>query len=77
VHIGYAINGHAYRVYNKRLLIVEESMHVVFDESVSYLPKFVLDEPGVDDLRTILQKNQSIDLGVTDTCVVKEPVVNT
>ena len=32
IHIGYAINGHAYKVYNKRLLVVEESMHLVFDE---------------------------------------------
>ena len=68
IHIGYVINGHAYRVYNKRLLTVEESMHVVFDESDCYVPKSVLDEPGVDYLRTILQKNQS--------SVVKESVVN-
>ena len=27
----YVIHGHAYKVYNKRLMIVEESMHVVFD----------------------------------------------
>jgi len=31
IHIGYAINGHAYRVYNKRLLTVEESIHVVLN----------------------------------------------
>jgi len=33
------------------------------------VPKFVLDEPGVDDLRTILQKK-------TNPSVVKESVVN-
>jgi len=71
IHIGYYINGHAYKVYNKRLLTVEESMHVVFDESDNYLPKLVMDELGVDDLRTILQKNQSIDLDTIDTCAVK------
>ena len=76
IHIGYAINGHAYRVYNKRLLAVEESMHVVFDESDCIVPKSVLDEPGIDDLRTILQKNQSIDLDATNLSVVKESVVN-
>jgi len=54
IHIGYAINGHAYRVYNKRLLFVEESMHVVFDESDCIMPKSVMDELGIDDLRTIL-----------------------
>jgi len=32
IFLGYTINNHAYRVYNKRLMIVEESMHVVFDE---------------------------------------------
>jgi len=76
MHIGCAINGHAYRVYNKRLLTVEESMHVVFGESDCNVPKSVLDEPDVDDLRTILQKNQSIDFNATDTCVVKESIVN-
>jgi len=30
----------------------------------------------LDDLRTILQKNQSIDFDATDTCDVKEPIVN-
>ena len=76
IHIGYAINGHAYRVYNKRLLTVEESMHMVFDESDCIVPKSVMDEPGVDDLRTILQKNQSIDFDATDSSAVKEYVVN-
>jgi len=33
VFLGYAIQSHAYRVYNKRLMTIEESMHVVFDET--------------------------------------------
>jgi len=70
------INGHDYRVYNKRLLVVEESMHVVFDESDCIVPKSILDEPDIDDLRTILQKNQSINLHATNPTVVKESVVN-
>ena len=41
IHIGYVINGHAYRVYNKRLLAVEESIHVVFDETDCTVPKSV------------------------------------
>jgi len=72
IPIGYAINGDAYTVYNKRLLTVEESMHVVFDESDCIVPKSVLDEPDIDDLRTILQKNQSNDLDATNPSVVKE-----
>ena len=71
IHIGYAINGHAYRVYNKRLLAVEESIHVVFDETDFSVPKSVLDEPGMDDLRTILQNNQSSDIDTTNSNVVK------
>jgi len=30
--LGYSLTSHAYRVYNKRLMTVEESIHVVFDE---------------------------------------------
>ena len=33
VFLGYAIQSHAYRVYNKRVMAVEESIHVVFDEN--------------------------------------------
>jgi len=33
IFLGYAINSHVYRVYNKRLMIIEESMHIVFDET--------------------------------------------
>jgi len=58
------------------MLTMKESMHVVFDESDNYLPKPIIDELGVDDLRTILQNNQSIDLDIIDTCDVKEPIVN-
>jgi len=32
IFIGYSLNSHAYWVYNKRPMIVEEFFHVVFDE---------------------------------------------
>ena len=32
IFIGYPSNSHAYKVHNKRLMIVEESVHMVFDE---------------------------------------------
>ena len=32
IFIGYSSTSHAYRVYNKRVMTVEESVHVVFDE---------------------------------------------
>ena len=33
IFMGYALNSKAYRVFNKTTLIVEESIHVVFDET--------------------------------------------
>jgi len=42
IFLGYTTNSHAYKVYNKRLMIVEESMHVLFDESNSKLQDQVL-----------------------------------
>ena len=33
VFLGYSLTSHAYRVCNKRLMTVEESVHIVFDET--------------------------------------------
>jgi len=48
VFLGYDTQSHAYRVYNKRLMTVEESMHVVFDETnpklQDHVPKIVNEE---------------------------------
>ena len=33
VFLGYSTSSKAYRVFNKRTLVVEESMHVTFDET--------------------------------------------
>jgi len=32
IFIGYSLTSHAYKIYNKRLMTVEESVHVVIDE---------------------------------------------
>ncbi|KAI5415607.1 hypothetical protein KIW84_040865 [Lathyrus oleraceus] len=45
IFLGYSQSSKAYRVYNKRLHIVEESMHVSFDESY---PKIVREGIFVD-----------------------------
>lgn len=34
IFLGYSLTSRAYRVYNKRTLIVEESIHVTFDECI-------------------------------------------
>ena len=47
IFLGYSTYSKAYRVFNKRNLIVEESMHVVFDESNSLDPR--KDICSVDD----------------------------
>ncbi|EOX99688.1 Uncharacterized protein TCM_008450 [Theobroma cacao] len=52
IFLGYALNSKAYRAFNKRTLTVEESVHVVFDES-NALQKEVHDD---DDDIEILEK---------------------
>ena len=42
--MGYALNSKAYRVFNKTSLVVEESIHVVFDETNDAPRKVLLDE---------------------------------
>ncbi|KAH9670869.1 Integrase catalytic domain-containing protein [Citrus sinensis] len=45
IFLGYSNSSKAYRVYNKRTLVVEESMHVTFDESnPSSSEKVVVDD---------------------------------
>jgi len=50
VFLGYAIQSHAYGVYYKRLMTVEESMHVVFDETNLKLQDQVSKNADEDDL---------------------------
>ena len=42
--MGYALNSKAYRVFNKTSLVVEESIHIVFDETDAALIKVVFDD---------------------------------
>ncbi|OAY23990.2 hypothetical protein MANES_18G120350v8 [Manihot esculenta] len=39
IFLGYSISSKSYRVFNKRTLIVEESMHVIFYESNPFAPR--------------------------------------
>ena len=50
VFLGYATQIHAYRVCNKRLMTVEESMHVVFDETNPKLQDQVSKNTNEEDL---------------------------
>jgi len=33
ISLGYSLHGHAYRAYNKITMLVQESMHIAFDET--------------------------------------------
>jgi len=50
VFLGYATQSHVYRVYNKILMIVEKSMHVVFDETNPKLQDQVPKNANEEDL---------------------------
>jgi len=75
IHIGYALNGHAYRVFNKRLLIVEESMHVVFDEADHSISKTAADDLECDEFKSVLNQKESIYIDTADSHVIQEPTV--
>ena len=59
IFIGYSSNSHAYRVYNMRLMIVEESVHVVFDEVDHKDLKSSKNSTEEDDQNIIMQKLDS------------------
>ena len=45
IFLGYSLQSKTFRIYNKRTMIIEESIHVSFDESNAILPrKDILDE---------------------------------
>ena len=58
IFLGYSNSSKAYRVYNKRTLVVEESMHVTFDESN---PSFAENWIIYDDADGELQEESSKD----------------
>ena len=76
MHIGYALNGHAYRVFNKRLLKVEESMHVVFYETDHSISKTSVDDLDSNEFKYVLNQNESIHIDTVDTHVMQEPTVS-
>ena len=53
IFLGYSLTSKAFRVFNKRSLVVEKSIHVIFDESNPPSRKDSLDDNDVG----ILQEN--------------------
>ena len=54
IFLGYFINSKAYRIFNKRTLIVEESIHVIFNKDI-LLPRESHEYENID--ATIIEKN--------------------
>ncbi|EOY21432.1 Uncharacterized protein TCM_012968 [Theobroma cacao] len=50
IFLGYALNSKAYRVFNKKTLNIEESIHVVFDESNDLQKEIHVDDDDVEIL---------------------------
>jgi len=66
IFIGYSLTSHAYRIYNKRLMTVEESVHVVFDE---------VDHRNIQIPKTNAEEDeQSISLEKLEIYAEKQPV---
>ncbi|WRX16232.1 Integrase [Theobroma cacao] len=56
IFLGYALNSKAYRVFNKRTLNVEESIHVVFDESNALQKEIHVDDDDVEILEKQMEE---------------------
>ena len=52
IFLGYSLTSKAFRVFNKRTLVVEESIHVILDES-----NLLSRKDSLDDDVGILQEN--------------------
>jgi len=75
IFLGYSLTSHAYRVYNKKLMTVEESIHVVFDETNKCeqgLAKINTDE---DDQNFFL-KNLDNNTEIQPVDSAKQPIEN-
>jgi len=61
IFLGYSLHSHAYRVYNKRTMVVEESMHVAFDETDHKVQESI--KITADDDESVIQKIVTDQLG--------------
>ena len=67
IFLGYSLSSHAYRVYNKRLTTIEESIHVVFDET---------NHAKEESQRTYAERDeQNIILNNLENCAEKQSIV--
>ena len=55
IFLGYSLNSKAYRVFNKRTLTVEESIHITFNEDVPLTIE--TNEIEDNETTTLIEKN--------------------
>ena len=57
IFLSYSNTSKTYRIYNKRTLVVEESMHVTFNESnPSFMEKVVDDDADLEQEESLKDK---------------------
>ena len=76
IFLGYSLTSKAYRVFNKRTLVVEESIHVAFDETNIFAQKQIdsdnIDlEPNVEDSSIYKEENQPCNLNKE----IEQPII--
>ena len=80
IFMSYALNSKAYRVFNKISLIVEESIHVIFDETNVAPRKSVIVNDDVDIEDQIVEepkkKSKKIAKGIHLWKIYKERKIN-
>ena len=80
IFMGYALNSKAYRVFNKISLIVEKSIHVIFDETNVAPRKSVIVNDDVDIEDQIVEepkeKSKKIAKGIHLWKIYKERKIN-
>jgi len=68
IFLGYSLTSHAYRVYNKRFMTVEEYVHIVFDET-NNVEQGPVKFSAKEDEHNIFLKN-------LENCPENQPVVS-
>jgi hypothetical protein len=72
IFLGYSSNSKAYRVFNKRIMVLDESMHVVFGEANPFYVKSAGDDEP-NPLDNEASKSNQIELSEKDKEQVDEP----
>jgi hypothetical protein len=72
IFLGYSTNSKAYRVFNKRTMVVDESMHVVFDETNPFHIKNNCDDEPIP-LENKASSSNQVDLSEKVKDQVDEP----